>query len=369
MASSSDTDLPDPFDPRRNTAFRGHVAAERAVLDAWNAKRMPHAWLFTGPAGIGKASFAYRVTRFVLSGGGEVGLFGDGPDSLHVDPAAGTVRRVASGGHPDLRVLERGMANDQGKVTENIINAYQARRMVEFLYQTPAESDWKVLIVDGADDLNPTAANALLKAMEEPPARALILLTANRPGALLPTIRSRCRTLPMRPLPDEDVSALLEERRPDMGGEERALLVALAEGSIGRAVALADAGGVDLYRGMIGLIARLGRLDAVSLHTLAETFARKGAERDFDTFRQLFAWWGQRLLRNEAAGEETRAILAEEGEAVASMRRLPGSLPHRMDLWARTSAILAQADAPASLDKRGVMLQAFLGLDAAARGG
>ena len=369
MAASTDDDIPDPFDPRRNTAFRGHVAAERAVLDAWNAKRMPHAWLFTGPSGIGKASFAYRVARFVLAGGGEVGLFGDGPDSLHVDPASGTVKRIASGGHPDLRVLEKGMVSEQGRVTENVINAYQARRMVEFLYQTPAESEWKVLIVDGADDFNPAAANALLKAMEEPPSRALILLTANRPGALLPTIRSRCRSLPMRPMPDEDVSRLLEERKPDLPTEERALLVQLAEGSIGRALALADAGGVDLYRGMIGLIARLGRVDPISLHTLADTFARKGAERDFDTFRQLFSWWGQRQLRNEAAGEDAPIVLAEEGEAVAALRALPGSLPHRMDLWDRTAALLAQADPPSSLDKRGVVLQAFLGLDAAARGG
>ena len=369
MAAPKDDAAPDPLEPRRNTAFRGHAGAERAVLDAWSAKRMPHAWLFTGPSGIGKASFAFRVARFVLTGGGEAGLFGDGPTSLDIDPELGAVRRIAAGGHPDMRVIERGMMNDSNKVTESIINAYQARKAVEFLYQTPAESDWKVLIVDRADDLNPQSANALLKVMEEPPARSLILLTADRPGALLPTIRSRCRVLPMRPLDDADVLALLGQRLPELEAEEARLLAALAEGSIGRALALHRSGGIALYRGLVTLLAGLGRLDPADVHGLADGFAGKGADRGFETFRELLSGWGARHLRAEAAGEPAPAILPEEAEAASALRRMPGNLPARLDIWRRAEDHLARTDAPANLDRRMVILRAFLELDAAARGG
>lgn len=363
----SETDEPDPFAPRRNLDLRGHEAAEAQVLDAWNGGRMPHAWLFTGPEGIGKAGFAYRLARFVLTGGQGGGLFGGAPDTLAVDPDTPALARIASGGHPDLKVLERGLPNEDGRPTPAIINAHQARRAVEFLYRTPAEADWKVLLIDTAEDFNAQSANALLKVMEEPPDRALILITAGRPGALLPTIRSRCRQVPLNPLADRTVMDLVGERLPELGEADARLLVRLGEGSIGRALGLAGAGGVELYRDMIGLIGAPGTLDAAALHGFADRLGRRGSESAFEAFRGLFSWWMTRAIRAQAAGETLPEIVP--GETAARARLFPDGRDTglALRLWEKTAARLAEADAPANLDRRHVVLDAFLGLDAGLR--
>lgn len=363
----SETVEQDPLAPRRNLALKGHEAAEARVLEAWNAGRMPHAWLITGPEGIGKAGFAYRVARFVLTGGRGAGLFGGPPDTLDVDPDMPALARIASGGHPDLKVLERGLPNEDGRPTPAIINAYQARQAVGFLYRTPAEADWKVLIVDTADDCNAQSANALLKAIEEPPARALILITAGRPGALLPTVRSRCRQVGLSRLDDRVVLDLLGERLPDLSDADARLLTRLGEGSIGRALRLAEAGGVELYREMIGLIGAPGKRDPTALHGFADRLGRRGAETSFEAFRGLFSWWMARAIRAHAAGETLPEIVP--GETAARTRLFP---PGRgvglaLALWEKTAARLAEADAPAHLDRRHVVLDAFLTLDAGLR--
>ena len=202
--------------PRKTTDLIGHEAAERALLESWNSGRMPHAWLLTGRKGIGKATLAYRTARFVLSQGAQqgAGLFGDAPmtaDSLSTDPESPVSLQVGAGGHPDLLTIERSINTNTKKLRGEIV-VEDVRRLTSFLSLTAAAGEWRVVIVDTADEMNRNAANALLKGLEEPPSNTLFLLVCNAPGRLLPTIRSRCRMLAMKALPDATVVDVRGER-------------------------------------------------------------------------------------------------------------------------------------------------------------
>jgi len=201
------TEPPEPG-PRQAERLVGHDAALAAFHAAWRGGRLHHAWLIGGPPGIGKATLAFRIARWVLAGGPETDA------SLALPPSHPAFRKVAIGSHPDLAVLERSENTKTGRMRTEIV-VDDVRTLASFLRLTPAESDWRVAIVDPADDLNREAANALLKILEEPPPRALVLLVAHAPGRLLPTIRSRCRRLMLRPLAEAEVAALLGSFTPE----------------------------------------------------------------------------------------------------------------------------------------------------------
>ena len=186
--------------PRENLAFVGHEAAEAELAEALTGARLHHAWLITGPKGIGKATLAYRFARRLLGAGHS------GPRPFDVEPNDPIVRKIAAKSHPDLRVLRRAL-NERGDRYKRDISADDARAIGAFFSMKSASGGWRVAIVDAVDDLNRHAANALLKTLEEPPARAMLLLVCHSPGAALATIRSRCRRLALRPLSDEQVAS------------------------------------------------------------------------------------------------------------------------------------------------------------------
>jgi DNA polymerase-3 subunit delta' len=301
------------LDPRANPDLVGHQEAEKTLLAAWASARMPHAWLIAGPRGIGKATLAYRFARFVLGGGGGGGLFGGPPDSLAVAANDPVFRRIAAGGHADLVTLAPGMIHpDTGKETQEIVVA-QVRAAIEFLLKTSAEGGWRVLVVDGAEAMNRNAANALLKVLEEPPKNCLILLVSHSPGRLLPTIRSRCRLLTLRTLDDAQVGKLLEVHRADLDAAERAALVGLAQGSIGRAIELADRGGVELATALNALLDGLPALNIADAHAFADQVGRAGddAAASFRVILQLLDDWIARRLRATPADAEPWFAAAE----------------------------------------------------------
>lgn len=274
-------------------------------------------------------------------------------------------RRVASGGHPDLLVVERGVDPKRKKLRGEIV-VDDTRKVAGFLRLTPAEGQWRVVILDDADLMNRNAANALLKILEEPPQRALLLLVSDNPGRLLPTIRSRCRILALRPLPDALVSGALERYRPDLGLGDRQMLARLGDGSIGRALDLAAAGGIQLYRSLVKLIAQLPDLDGAQLHALADGVLRGDSEEAFRLLSELLPGWLARMVALASGGAEAEcAALPGEGE---TMRRLAArrGLDQWIDVWEKLTELFARAES-VNLDRKQTVLNAFFALEEAAR--
>ncbi len=358
MASQPDDEGPSP---RTTTELLGHEAAERAFLDAWASGRLAHAWLICGPRGIGKATLAYRIARFVLAGGGRGGgLFGGPPDSLAIGEDHPVFRRTASGGHADFKVIERAWTDDKKTKLKTEIAVDDVRGIGAFLSLTPAEGGWRVVIVDAADEMNRSSANAILKVLEEPPRNALMLLVSHSPGRLLPTIRSRCRRLSLAPLPEATVIDLLGRHRPDLPQSDARSIARLAEGSIGKALALAGLGGLDLYREMVGLLSSLPRLDVPALHSFSDKVAR--GDDSFRTLSELFAWWVARAAAVAGRRAEGEAEVVA-GEA-ALQRRLvdTAGLDRWVEVWEKITHLFERADA-VNLDRKQIVLNAFLALE------
>jgi DNA polymerase-3 subunit delta' len=371
---SAAPDAEDPFAPRRNTELVGHEAAERTLLECFQSGRLHHGWLITGRPGIGKATLAYRFARFVLAQGrpgeAEAGLFGapPPPESLALDAGHPVFRRVAAAGHADLLTIERPMDAKKGRLKKDL-PVEEVRRIAPFLRLTPAEGGWRVVVVDGADQMNTSGQNALLKILEEPPASALILLTADNPGAMLPTIRSRVRKLSLNPLAEDTVTALLAQRLPALSSPERAALARLADGSIGRALDLASAGGLDLYRQLLQLLDSLPRLDVVAAHALGDKVGRMGADEAWDAVTELLVWWLARFARSLATDRDPPEVVAGEGALMArlksTIRTGAAGLDRWVEVWDNTSRLFARAES-ANLDRKQVLINALLTIEAAA---
>lgn len=217
-------------------AMIGHGAPEDAFLEAWSAGRLHHAWLLAGPQGMGKAGFAARLTRFLVThgrGGGGEDVALDDPG----DAAAG--RLVDAGNHPEILHLAR-QPKDKGKELARNITIEQVRTMIRRLHFSLSLGDWRVIIVDAVDDLETDGANALLKTLEEPPAQTLFLLVSHSPGRLLPTIRSRCRMMRFQPVDHDVMAAWLHALRPMLDMAEVRAIVAASGGVPGKALALID---------------------------------------------------------------------------------------------------------------------------------
>ena len=357
-------DSPDPLAPRRNPALIGHGAAELLLCETQRAGRLPHAILIGGPRGIGKATLGFRFARWLLAGGAPPpSLFGDGDaaQDLFLDPEHPVYRRVASGGHADLMTIERGWDKSRKKLRGEII-VDDVREIAHFLHLTSAEGGWRIVVIDGADEMNRSAANALLKILEEPPRGALLLLVCHAPGKLLPTIRSRCRRLTLQPLAEAEVRGLIATHLPDLAEADAAALARLSDGSIGRALDLGKAGGLELYRGMLRVLMQLPNPDAAALHQFAEGLARADAADAYHTFADLLVDWLGSTIGGLAAGQEAAENLA--GEA-AFRRRLGQSarLDRWVDVWDNLRAGFARTDA-LNLDRKQAVLDAFFMLAA-----
>jgi DNA polymerase III subunit delta' len=357
-----------PYDwppPWRTDRLVGHATAEKTMLAAHQSGRLHHAWLLAGPRGIGKATLAWRFARFLLAGQAQAGLFG-AADSLDVPADTPGRSLVDARSHPDLFHLRRTLNPDTGRMRAEIA-VDDVRELGAFMHMTPAMGQWRVAIVDAADEMNRNSANAVLKVLEEPPPNAVLLIVAHAPGRLLPTIRSRCRRLALQPLPDEMVMRLLGDYAPDVKEEERAVLARLSEGSIGRALELAGAGSLDLYREMVDVLATLPELDMARLHGFAERFARRGEEANaaWRSLNYLFDAWLKGLARHAAMGGEAAAIVPPERGLQARLAAA-ASLDRWMEAWEKAADLLSGADR-VNLDRKQTVLASFLALQSAMR--
>jgi DNA polymerase-3 subunit delta' len=354
--------------PRANPALFGQDAAEATLLAAWNSGRLPHAWLLGGPRGIGKATLAFRFARFVLAqplaAGGLLGA-PQPPKSLALGSDSPVFRRVASGGHADLLVIEPGMINpDTNKESAEII-VHHVRRAIDFLSKTPAEGGWRIVIVDHAEEMNRNAENALLKILEEPHTRSLLLLVSHAPGRLLPTTRSRCRRLDMPALRTDVLANLLTRQAPELDANQRAALAVLAGGSIGRSLELIAADGLDLYDAILVTVgARSGAGETV--HALADRVGAFGtsAQAIFRAFCELVQHLATACAR-QASGAPVIAATAREAEIVAAVAGRDAG--RWLSAWDRLRGLAAAADG-INLDRRQTALAALTTLREAAYG-
>ena len=351
------------MEPRENPNLVDQGLAERALLESARSGRLAHAWLLTGPQGVGKATLAFRFARYLLAGDAEEsgGLFeSPRPEGLAVDPGHPVFRRVASRGHADLRVLARGVNPKTGKPRSEIV-VDEVREAIAFLRLTPSEGGWRVVIVDGAEDMNRNAQNALLKVLEEPPARAVLLLVCHAPGRLLPTIRSRCRRLDLRPLSPTTIARLIATRLPELPEADRALAAGLAEGSIGRALAILEAGGVELYRDLVALLLALPKLDASALHRQAERLGRFGSEDSYRLAVELLLGWLTRMIKLAAAGENGGAVFMKGERAAMARLGRAVSVARWIELAEEMRREFALVEA-VNLDRRQVWISSLLGV-------
>ena len=316
--------LPNAPHPRETLALVGHAARERTFLDALASGRMHHAWLLGGPEGIGKASFAYRVARFLLAEGDPMQRArAAGDHSMPSDD--GATRKIMALSHPDLHLLRRIPKPDGKSFTSNI-PVDLVRRVLERFGSSAGEGGWRVCIVDSAEDMERSAANALLKLLEEPPPRALFLIVAHAPGRMLPTIRSRCRLLTFDPLAEADVgeAGKLALERMEMPFDGSALRRAsgLSEGSVRRALTYVDPETLALVEAVRARLDALPQIDLTALMALAEDVAGKAGERDFAVMIETIQGWISDHLHAHAAAQPARlAPLAEVWEKLGQQAR------------------------------------------------
>lgn len=349
----------------------GHEAAEQAFLAAFTAGRLPHAWLISGPQGVGKATFAYRIARFLLAQPMQEagGLFGGSvpaaPTTLDMPRDHRVFRQIAQRGHPDFRLLERTPNPKTGRMRSEII-IDDVRAIIDFLHLKPAASPWRVVIVDSADDLNRNAANALLKVLEEPSSNTVLLLLSHAPQSLLPTIRSRCRKLVLQPLPRELAAAELAARHPDISAQDRELAVATSGGSLGQAIRMIEQGGVGLLREIGALLASWPKLDAGLLHRLGDKLGGRDQDAQFDLAVELLGWWFARMARMAATGERPETQLFEGEMALIDRMRAAASLDHWLALWEKVSRLFDRVRS-VNLDRKQAWVAGFLAIEGIGR--
>jgi DNA polymerase-3 subunit delta' len=262
--------------------------------------RLHHAWLITGPEGVGKATLAYRFARRLLAGM-------TAGDTLALDARDRVFRRVAAGSHADLFTVAREWDPKRKRMRGEIV-IDDVRAAIGFLSMTPAEGGWRVVVVDGAEHLNRNAANGLLKVLEEPPKQALLLLVCASPGRLLATMRSRCRRLRLDPLGPAAMQQALAAYLPELALPDRVRLEALAEGSPGRALMLAEEEGIALAGLVDELLGQLPELAELRAYQVADTLARSegGFATFMDLLRAALAQAVRRAARGQAEGRDAR---------------------------------------------------------------
>jgi len=285
-----------PLSPKVSHDLIGHEDAVEQFRSAFASGRMHHAWLMAGIDGIGKTSLAWHIANHVLSNG-------ENPIGKY-NPQNRVTKLIQAEAHPDLLVVRRAVDEKTGEL-RNVIVVDDALKIASFLRKTSTHGGWRVVIIDEAHMLNRHGENAILKILEEPPAHALILITATTPGALLPTIRSRCRVLPLMPLDTAHMKVVLARSAPDLSSADIERLIALSGGSAGFALKIARTETLPLYDELQSLIAAFPILDVPRLHKLADQISRKADSESFEVLRALLLE-GVRAatLQNAKSGED-----------------------------------------------------------------
>ncbi|MDU8911982.1 DNA polymerase III subunit delta' [Aestuariicoccus sp. MJ-SS9] len=373
MTDLADRPEPDRIDgaphPRDTARLIGQRAAEEDFLTAYTSDRLHHGWLLTGPRGVGKATLAWSIARFLLATPAPDAddMFGapPPPDTLDIPSDHPVARRIAAMSEPGLFLLRRGW-DDKAKRLRTQLTVDEVRGLRNFFALSAADGGRRVVIVDAADEMNPNAANAILKLLEEPPARTTLLLVCHQPARLLPTIRSRCRELRLSPLGPEDMATALAQAGAEASPAQTGALATLSAGSVGAAVRLLNLDGLKLYAEILGLLGSLPRLNRPATIALAESCAGKTREARLDLALTLIDVALARLARTGVTGQPPQPEAAQ-GEAEILRRLAPDAAAGRQ--WAalaQSSGDRARHARGVNVDPAALMLDLFLGLQARA---
>lgn len=337
------TDVSVPH-PRAHNQLVGHAAQQTLVLESFYSGKMPHAWLISGPKGVGKATFAYRMAAFLCS---------HIPSSQHastiqVSAADPIVKHIAQGSSGDILVLEE---NETGTIAVE-----EVRKIGHFLHLTASHSPYRIVIIDSADALNNNAANALLKLLEEPPSNCFFFLISHMPGTLLPTIRSRCRMLPMHIQPELEALEIVTTHCPTLSKEQAAKLLVLAEGMAGKAITFYHHKTLDYYQELLAILSILPGHNTQAEYKLAEYHAAKANISAWENFNMLLS----RILTfmvKQSAKVPLKGVLPEEEMLVRTLGP-QSTLDTWLELWEKVSLTIEEA-ARANLDLKQVTLIVF----------
>lgn len=362
--------------PEEQSELFGHEAAEQLFLQAIRNNTIDGSWLICGPKGVGKATLTFRLARFLLSEEkNDGGLFGENPSSLAISETDAVFKAVAQRSSPALKVIECALKPDELKARQKLlengefldpavekerkrfseIRIDDIREAESFMHLTTGAGKKRVLIIDVADDMNVHAANALLKSLEEPPPETVLLLLSHAPGKLLPTIRSRCRKVILKPLENNMLDGFLKVYCPHLTQGERHALTLLAEGSAGKALTLADCDGIGLFVGMTDLLANFPRISVPKLYDMADKLYKDKAR--FQLLQDLFVQWMTRICVLSQTGGNFDEIIPGEADIVRRICRFVPTLS-LMDMLGDITAAFADID----LDRKQVFVNAVLKL-------
>lgn len=311
--------------PRDNPYLIGHEIQEKLVLEAWKKHSLHQAIMISGPKGIGKATFAYRIARFLLNADESKA---ESYNSLEIAADSQVFRQITANSHPNFKLLERGyIKTDRQKIYKAIASGNymdeeelselkksaeivvdDVREVNDFLAKKSANGNWRIVLIDCADEMNRSSANAILKILEEPPARTLLLLVSHNPSRLLPTIRSRCEKLDLMPLTDSQVASLLRRYRSELTEAQVKKISVMAEGSIGRAISFADGNAVDFYDQISRLAALGNNFKIAEMLQFCENAAQ---DENYELFKELLIKFLTDKVRGGVKVEEYATIFTK----------------------------------------------------------
>ncbi|MEP4767903.1 MAG: DNA polymerase III subunit delta' [Roseibium sp.] len=326
--------------PHERDQLIGHSKTESALLDAYRSERLHHAWILGGPKGIGKATLAFRFAQFVIAHPERFSDAVRAAENLSVPNDHSVARQVRAGGHPNILHLRRPW-DEKNKRFKTDLPVDEVRRTVSFFGTTASTLAWRICIVDSADDMNASSANALLKILEEPPKNCLFLVLSHAPGRLLPTIRSRCRRLDMNTLRHEDIVAGLQELSTNPPAD-MTQIAQIADGSLRTALTLLSGDGLAIAQGTLQLAGNASNLDLKAVHSLSDKVAARGQTDNWESFQHVIETWLHGQMRNAL----------KHGTAEAN---------RYIELWETTKKAVSDSDA-LNLDRKQVVIDFFLRL-------